>query len=292
MVDPDKRSDADEDMPSPSRFDILRAAPRLASVAATSVRDFASWSFDTTVDASTFVWRRSLAGVPPRDILAEGSSELRKGLRRLLGVSDPIQPARSGSSSGDEVLKARGAALLRRAADVHVSDDEGHPAYARILAELAPDEARILRFLYLDGPQPSIDIRTGRPLGIGSQLVEGGLNMIGEHAGLLRPNKIHPYLTNLNRLGLVEFSKEQVADPTRYQLVEAQPHMQETLKKAGFAAKAIPRSILLTSFGRDFVEACLPITEGHFHPGYAHRDSPKDDTKDPTGQRNRRREVQ
>ena len=30
-------------------------------------------------------------------------------------------------------------------------DDDLHPAYARILSDLAPDEARILRLLYTDG---------------------------------------------------------------------------------------------------------------------------------------------
>ena len=45
-------------------------------------------------------------------------------------------------------------------------EDDGHPAYARILDELAPDEARILLLLLRSGPQPSVDVRTGGPVGM------------------------------------------------------------------------------------------------------------------------------
>ena len=251
----------------PSGGDIVRAAPGLAIVAATSAANIASWGLRTSFNAGTFVIRRTREGASPQNIIAEASTDVRSALRGFLGLNDrPLieQPPHTYSvSNGHAVdqrndLQARGADLLRRAADVH-AEDEGHPAFSRILSELAPDEARILRFLYLDGPQPSIDVRTGRPLGIGSELIESGLNMIGEHAGLRFPERIHPYLTNLGRLGMVEFSKEPVSNPSRYQLVEAQPHMAEVMKKAGFAAKAVQRSIHLTTFGVDFVEACLPV---------------------------------
>ena len=50
-------------------------------------------------------------------------------------------------------LRERGEELLRRSADVNLEEDS-HPAYARILEDLAPDEARILRMLLEQGPQP------------------------------------------------------------------------------------------------------------------------------------------
>jgi len=162
-------------------------------------------------------------------------------------------------SSSPAELRARGAALLDLSADVTATaDDAGHPAYARMLSELTPDEARILRLLCQAGPQPALDIRTNRPLGIGSELVAGGLNMIAEHAGLRRMDRIYPYLTNLNRQGLIDFSKEQVNDPDRYQLIEAQPNVSEARARAGRAPKIVYRSIRLTTFGRDFCDACLP----------------------------------
>ncbi|MBN9619946.1 MAG: DUF4393 domain-containing protein, partial [Actinobacteria bacterium] len=71
--------------------------------------------------------------------------------------------------------------------------------------------------------------------------------------------RIDPYLTNLSRLGLIEFSKEQVSNPTRYQVIEAQPKVVAALKSAGRAPKMIQRSIRLTSFGEEFVRTCLPL---------------------------------
>lgn len=154
-------------------------------------------------------------------------------------------------------LRERGALLLRESADVD-SDDAAHPAYSRILEELHPDEARILRLLALEGPQPAVDVRSLQLMGLGSQIVAEGLNMTGAQAGCRHPDRVHAYLDNLNRLGLIWFSKEAIEDPRSYQVLEAQPPVLEAVKGAS-RAKTVQRSIRLTPFGRDFVEVCLPI---------------------------------
>ena len=118
---------------------------------------------------------------------------------------------------------------------------------------------RSLRSVEVDEAQPAIDIRTFRPLGIGSELVAAGMSMVGEHAGLRNLERIDQYLTNLSRLGLIEFSREPVSNPTRYQVIEAQPKAMAALKLAGRAPKIITRSIRLTSFGEEFVRTCLPL---------------------------------
>ena len=98
-------------------------------------------------------------------------------------------------------LRERGAELLRRSADVNLEEDS-HPAYTRILDDLAPDEARILRLLNEEGPQPSVDIRSGvLPLQSTSELVAAGLNMIGSEAGCRHLDDVPAYLNNLFRLG-------------------------------------------------------------------------------------------
>jgi uncharacterized membrane protein YheB (UPF0754 family) len=169
---------------------------------------------------------------------------------RQMGPDDFVQMLRSAIKQDEWLLFVHGGALGVAA---------GHPAYARMLAEITPDEARILRLLYEAGPQPSLDVRTNRPLGIGSELVAGGLNMIAEYAGLRRMDRIDPYLTNLHRQGLIIFSKDKVDDPDRYQLIEAQPQVSDALSRAGHFPRIIYRSIRLTTFGRDFCRACLPV---------------------------------
>jgi hypothetical protein len=164
---------------------------------------------------------------------------------------------RSGGARPGSSLRERGAELLRQSADVRIADDT-HPAYERILGDLAPDEGRILRLLANEGPQPAVDVRTARPLNIGSKLVAAGLSMIAEQAGCRRRNRTHAYLNNLYRLGLIWFSRERLEDPRRYQVLEAQPAVVGAMRQAG-RGTTVRRSIHLTPFGEDFCQVCLAL---------------------------------
>ncbi|MFL6088679.1 MAG: Abi-alpha family protein [Aeromicrobium sp.] len=153
-------------------------------------------------------------------------------------------------------LRERGEELLRKSRDVW-SEDTAHPAYDRILDQLAPDEARILLLLLRGGPQPSVDVRTGGPTGmLSSSLVASGLTMIGARAGLRYVDEVPAYLNNLFRLGLIWFSREQLDDPLEYQVVEAQPDVLAAMHSVRFA-RPVRRSIHLTPFGLNFCTACL-----------------------------------
>ena len=251
-------------MPGPP---VLRAAPEVARVAAMSAWNLMSWSVGATIAGANYVSRRAVAGEPATAILQEAASDLRAVAWRALGLpggaatmAPDAQPVDRVSPRGSSVLdlQRRGTDLLRRSNDVHVIEDT-HPAFARILADITPDEARILRYVYLEGPQPSLDIRTYRPFGIGSELVASGMNMIAEHAGLRNVERIDLYLTNLNRLGMLDFSKEPVKNPTRYQVIEAQPKVAAALDSAGRMPRIVQRSVILTSFGEEFVRTCLPL---------------------------------
>jgi hypothetical protein len=239
---------------------LLRAAPGIARVVVASWWRATTWSVGAAVGGSAALVKRVASGEPAANIAADAAADLRAFAWRMLGLgeSSPTYTlaAPEPESASTTALQRAGADLLRRSADV-AATDEGHPAYARILTEITPDEARILRFLYQEGPQPAVDVRTNRPLGVGSQLVEGGLSMIAEHAGCRYVDRIHPYLTNLSRLGLIQFSKEQVANPNRYQLVEAQPKVAAAMKRAGRSSKTVHRSIHLNEFGKQFCEVCL-----------------------------------
>jgi abortive infection alpha-like protein len=240
----------------------LREGAGLLRIAANAGWSTAQWVVSTTVHTGTRVVRELAAGESPVAIAGALGAELRSAAESALGSSPAPSPppaAPAGQHASAAELRERGAELLRRSADVHFVEDM-HPAYERILGELTPDEARILRFLAKDGPQPTVDVRTNRPLGIGSELIEAGLSMIGRQAGVRNQDRTKAYLNNLFRLGLVWFSREEV-EPSRYQVVEVQPEVQEAMSKAGRAPKTIRRSIHLTPFGEDFCEACLPLGE-------------------------------
>jgi abortive infection alpha-like protein len=186
---------------------------------------------------------------------------------RLIGFDErPGQPAepRPDPRDGEQArrsLRQRGEELLRRSADVNF-DEDAHPAYIRILDDLSPDEARILRLLYEGGAQPSVDVRSGLlPIQSTSELVASGLNMIGSEAGARHVDDVPAYLNNLNRLGLIWFSRETVPEQRAYQVLEAQPEVANAMEGARHT-RTIRRSILLTPFGRDFCELCLVDSAG------------------------------
>jgi hypothetical protein len=177
-------------------------------------------------------------------------------LQATVDLSALMTPDERPEEEREKSLRERGEDLLRKSRDVW-SDDEAHPAYGRIIEELAPDEARILLLLLRGGPQPSVDVRTGGPVGmVSSTLVAGGLTMIGPRAGVRYLDEVPAYLNNLFRLGLIWFSREQLEDPLEYQVVEAQPDVLEAMHSIRFP-KLVRRSIHLTPFGVDFCRTCL-----------------------------------
>lgn len=177
-------------------------------------------------------------------------------LQATIDLSALMAPDERPEKEREKSLRERGEDLLRKSRDVW-SDDEAHPAYGRIIEELAPDEARILMLLLRGGPQPSVDVRTGGPVGmVSSTLIAGGLTMIGPRAGARYLDEVPAYLNNLFRLGLIWFSREQLEDPLEYQVVEAQPDVLEAMHSVRFP-KVVRRSIHLTPFGVDFCRTCL-----------------------------------
>jgi|tagenome__1003787_1003787.scaffolds.fasta_scaffold20975175_3 hypothetical protein len=238
---------------------LARAAPVLARLAAGASIRTAQWSLATSVRVSTRLVRAAAAGDSPTQLMQEAGEEVRDYARHFLGMSngsDPLAAEPAPPPPPDVRLRERGAELLARSADVDY-DEPTHPAFARILEELAPDEARILRLLCSSGAQPAVDVRESRPLGIASQLIEGGLTMIGTEAGCRWVDRVPAYLNNLSRLGLIWFSREPLEDPLRYQVLEAQPEVLTAMGRT--RSKTVRRSIRLTPFGEDFCDACLPM---------------------------------
>ncbi len=259
--------------PPPNReLSLIDSLPGLARQAADAGVRTAWWSLAVSLRVGTRLARVALDPGAAVELAQEFSTGMRGYAREFLGVSDlddrvrQLAPpagtfSRRGQRNGSEPeavsLRVHGAELLRQAADVS-TEDSIHPAYARILAELAPDEARILRLLSLEGPQPLVDVRAANLIGVGAQLVAPGLNMVGPQAGLRYRDRVPAYLNNLVRVGLIWVSDEPLRDPLVYQVLEAQPDVLGAIKRTS-RAKVDRRSIRLTDFGRDFCRVCLPL---------------------------------
>jgi hypothetical protein len=256
-----------EDQRTRRRDQAMDAAPGLARLTIGAWVRTAQWTVGETARTGRYVARAVLSGESLPDLV----DDARASLRRLLGVNE-IEERISGlvgsrgpegdkKSAGDAPLRELGAELLERSSDV-ADGAPLHPAYVNILRDLAPDEARILRLLAADGPQAAVDVRTWRLLDVGSRLVAQGLSMIGLNAGLQFPDRVPQYLNNLNRLGLIWFSREPLEGGTSaYQVLEAQPDVIDAIKGTG-RARVVRRSVRLTAFGIDFCSIALPENAG------------------------------
>jgi len=256
----------------------LDALPGLVRIAATSWLRTTEWGVVASVKGARAMLRAATSPssamefaqgvVNASSVVADLAKAVSSGVpipQAVVEVSASIagpqnHAAQDGAAARQEKvaasLREQGEALLMRSRDVW-NNDSGHPAYARILSELAPDEGRILLLLMRDGPQPSVDVRTGGPVGmVSSRLIKSGMTMIGPRAGVRYLDQVPSYLHNLFRLGMIWFSREQLTDPLKYQVVEAQPDVLEAMHSVR-AAKVVRRSIHLTPFGEDFCRAVL-----------------------------------
>ena len=248
---------------------LIRTVPSLARIAAAAYWRSARWTVRASTQAGSRIVRAAVTGQEPAELFRSTGAEIRERTRRVLGIETrpeemTVMTPEAAEAEREEArksLRERGEELLRRSADVNF-DEGSHPAYARILEDLAPDEARILRLLADQGPQPSVDVRSGLvPLKSTSELVAAGLNMVGSEAGCRHLDDVPAYLNNLFRLGLIWFSSEPLPDPLRYQVLEAQPDVTNAMEAAGHT-RTVRRSLHLTPFGADFCSLCLPGEAG------------------------------
>ncbi|WP_227739020.1 DUF4393 domain-containing protein [Halorientalis pallida] len=236
---------------------------RVARIGAAALQRSTGYSVRSGVRTGPRLVRAAATSESMVDMVEEVRSITLDELDRL-GVDTPaendeteVDRPTSSLPADEDQLRRRGARLMEASADVDYVE-EVHPAYASILDQVAPDEVRILRLLATEGRQPSMDVRDVGWVPINSELVAAGLTMIGNEAGCQHLDRVHAYLNNLKRLGLIWFSDEPVEDLNEYQILQAQPDVQEAIEEAK-RAKLIRRSIHLTPFGVDFCREVLPI---------------------------------
>ncbi|MFB6178618.1 MAG: Abi-alpha family protein [Halorientalis sp.] len=235
---------------------------RIARIAAAATQRSTEYSLRSGIRTGTSMVRAASTAESPADLLDEISKISYREMSRLgLDVDDRLDDEQEWDVSDRiqtrDVLRQRGARLLEMSADVSYEEDV-HPSYPRILDSLAADEARILRLLATEGPQPSVDVRDVGWVPLSSELLGAGLTMVGSEAGLRREDRTQAYMNNLKRLGLIMFSDEPVKDIKRYQVLEAQPAVEAAVEDAK-RARTIYRSVHLTPFGVDFCRVCMPF---------------------------------
>lgn len=142
------------------------------------------------------------------------------------------------------------------------AEDGPHPAFRRVLAQLSPDEARILRLFHARGPQAVMDVvSVSRSIGRNGTHLVTNLTRVGDHAGCLDPDQSPLYLDNLERLGLIDIEDEELDGTDDYDLIAVSSAFQDAVQRANAAGnrgRGVRRSARLTSFGGRLLEIVLP----------------------------------
>jgi hypothetical protein len=258
------------------RFDESLKVARMLVTAAANTGEYAGLA---SIRAGSRMAEAAFTSESPRDLLAETTDIARDELDRLglpFGSAgrDGDPPSRRERKANREEsgpitvadLERRGTRLLELSADVD-HEEPFHPAYVRVIEQLSADEARILRLIATEGPQPALDVRDQGllPFGRGA-LVAGDLTMLDTDAGLRYGERADVYLDNLERLGLVRVSDDSLQALEEYRVLQAQPNVEAAVGRAR-RLKTERRSVRLTSMGIDFCRTALPFEPAEEHYG-------------------------
>lgn len=194
------------------------------------------------------------AELVPTDMLRE--------FERLLRADQPrVQDDGQARPVTEEELRERFQALLERSREPEPPRDEPHPAFARIVDALSPDEARIIVLLCEEGPQPVVAVRATPLIGSGGQTVLENVSFVGEQAGCHRPERTPAYLDNLCRLGIAERHDEELVGHEDYEVLASRPEVEESkeeIREQRSQRAAVARGqVRLTRLGDLLCDVCL-----------------------------------
>lgn len=151
-------------------------------------------------------------------------------------------------------LDAKMQSLLHRAVEQSTKGGR-QELFHKILDQLVPDEARILGALADGSSSPLVNV-FGRGGGDGAVLANASL--IGRTAHLALPRLTDTYVTHLLALRLVEIGPEDESKKADYEILMAEIHVLDALKKASWGpvpAKVEKQTLRLSELGRSLWDA-------------------------------------
>ncbi|WP_320671108.1 Abi-alpha family protein [Patulibacter defluvii] len=192
-----------------------------------------------------------------------GVRELRRGLgldrdEARPAVAAPTAPTVvasrpvAGANGHDRALADRFGRLLE-ASSATGAEDGRTAALLRVVEQLTPDEARVLRLLAERGPQPTLDVRVRDGRGGGETAVLAGATLAVREAGVRSAVDPAVLLADLDRLGLAAISAEPLEGDRPYEVLEAQPEV--TNARARKRSRMVRGRLALTPLGCELARA-------------------------------------
>lgn len=160
--------------------------------------------------------------------------------------------------TGDkEELRDMFANLLASAMNSETADD-AHPSFVEIIKQLNIDEAKILK--YIKGTDfPTLNVIANHGSSTHTSVMEN-FSDISFKAGCEKPEKIHSYLENLNRLGLIKlYTTGYFLDDIEYIDIENNSIILDAVQLAASVGepKIIRSHAHSTMFGTQFYNSCI-----------------------------------
>jgi hypothetical protein len=192
--------------------------------------------------------------------------------RRAPALAFAAQALAGGVRQG-KAMRERYLNLLAAAMDSETSA-RVHPAFLSILRQLTADEVRIIGMFQHDGPYPLLTVGARYKFGGAIRTELRLFSPLAVEAGCEQPERLPLYVDNLCRLGITELRKTRVADDTRpFRALEAHPTVKAAIARveartpAPLATAPVAdddpvvadlqrQALYVTSFGRQFYEAC------------------------------------
>lgn len=144
------------------------------------------------------------------------------------------------------------------------TDEQREQTLAALVAQVVPDEARMLVVLGTGEPAAVLHVVAPALPGSPGHVILGNVSNLGRRAGIPRQDQIANHIARLTNLGLVEEGDELAQLSTDYEILLAGRAVRAARQAP--SRRLAPRirrgSLRLTPLGRELVNSCLAVDDG------------------------------
>lgn len=142
-----------------------------------------------------------------------------------------------------------------------------HPGFVEIIKQLCPDEAKILRYIYVHTVVPTITVRYENEKNEEIDVIKN-FSDVGERTQCEYPFEINKYFDNLIRLGLLEtLPDRRLTNEKVYENLKHHPYIlkrtgKSVLAQFGYSKANLKEGYMcLTDYGKSFCNICINTDE-------------------------------